>query len=839
MNHSKIDYGIDLGTTNSAICRMQEGKPTIVKADDLKDIVPSCVYYTKKGGSRAGSTAVNALKNDRLQIWKKRENGLSRSPNAFTEFKRTMGTDTMYSCENLARKISSEELSSEVLKALKSFVLDDNVQAAVITVPAKFNSVQKDATLRAAKMAGFQQCELLQEPIAAVMAYACGKNTQDGIWLVFDFGGGTFDAALVKVEDGIMQVLDTEGDNYLGGKNLDYAIVDEILLPYLTSHYDLEETIDDPNLKAILRDALKSQAEEIKNNLSFKPKWEVLSDLGDYGEDDSGEEIELNLTVTQEDLVPIFEPIFKKAIAICNALLAKHSLSGEQIAALICVGGPTHSPILRKMLREQVSPNIDTSIDPMTAVAIGAALSASTIDYKIEQKLDEGVVALNLQYEATSVETIEFVSCSINRDGSTGTVPEKIFVKITRGDEAWESARVPIDDVGDVIECLLVEGRANLFNIRAFDSAGTPLRCFPEQISILQGKKIGAATLPYNYAIEIFNEKKHCGVIRLIPGLEKNRQYPTTGTLTQKTLTDLHPGVGRETIRIPLYEAERDSQGKRATNETLIYEIKITGEDVHTFVPAESEIRLTFKIDSDGERSVSAYFPCSEETVHKKIFTSELKTGNLTEEYFQNQLELAEDALRDLEDIDINCDDLRTRIDEIRDEISKNGATGDYAMRTLEQIRGILRDIETLEDSSEWTRCEKKLLSALHELNSAFQKHGDENSRPRVEALRSRVKAVQTERNVPVAENLTEEITQLEFSLNEMEHIRGFIFWCKLNEHTENWRDPELASKTIAAAMSEISAGTATKSSLRAHIATLARLLPPKTFPNGVRGLLG
>lgn len=838
MNHSKIDYGIDLGTTNSAISRMQDGKPTIIKADDLKDTVPSCVYYTKKG-LRVGSTATNSLKQDRLQIWKMRKNGLSRSPNAFTEFKRTMGTDTMYSCGNTASEISSEELSSEVLKTLKSFVLDDNVRAAVITVPAKFNSIQKDATLRAAKMAGFQQCELLQEPIAAVMAYAYGKNTNDGIWLVFDFGGGTFDAALVKVEDGIMQVLDTEGDNYLGGKNLDYAIVDEILLPYLTSNYDFEETMEDPTLKALLRDALKSQAEEIKNNLSFKPKFDVLSDLGDYGEDDSGEEVELDLTVTQADLIPVFQPIFQKAIDICRALLAKHSLSGEQIAALICVGGPTHSPILRQMLREQVSPNVDTSVDPMTAVAVGASLSASTIDYTVEQKLDEGVVALNLQYEATSVESIEFVSCSINRDGSTGTVPEKIFVKITRADEAWESARVPIDDTGDVIECLLVEGRANLFNIRAFDSAGTPLRCFPEQISILQGKKIGAATLPYNYAIEIFSKKKHRGVIQLIPGLEKNRQYPATGTLTQKTLNDLHPGVASDTIRIPLYEAERDSQGKSATNETLIYEIKVTGEDVHTFVPAGSEIKLTFEIDSDGKRSVSAHFPCSGETIHKEIFTSELKTGKLTEEYFQNQIELAENAINELEEFDIDCSALKTRIEELQDEIYNNGITGDYAMRALEQLRGIFRDIETLEDSSEWTRCEKELLQALQRLNSTFEKHGDATSRPRVEELRSRVKSVQEERNVHAAENLTEEIRQLDFSLNEIEHLRGFIFWCKLNEYTQNWRDPDLARKTISVAVNEIRTKTDTKDSLQRHLATLVKLLPPDDVPQGARGLLG
>ena len=112
---------------------------------------------------------------------------------------------------------------------------------------------QKDATIRAAaEHAGFDQCELLQEPIAASMAYGLDSGSEDGFWLVYDFGGGTFDAALVKVEEGIMKVVDTEGDNYLGGKNLDFAIVDEIIVPYLESSYSIGSIIEDENKKTIL-----------------------------------------------------------------------------------------------------------------------------------------------------------------------------------------------------------------------------------------------------------------------------------------------------------------------------------------------------------------------------------------------------------------------------------------------------------------------------------------------------------------------------------------------------------------------------------------------------------
>ena len=200
MARTKIDYGIDLGTTNSAISRMENGEPTIKKTDTLKDTMPSCVYINKKKAVQVGDSAYNALKREQLKSMK--ESDLSKT-NAFIEFKRTMGTDKLYQCTNLGEDLSSEALSAEVLKTLKSFITDENVNSMVITVPAAFKMNQIDATRRAAKLAGFDHIEVLQEPVAASMAYGIDSANKDGFWLVFDFGGGTFDAALLKVEEGI------------------------------------------------------------------------------------------------------------------------------------------------------------------------------------------------------------------------------------------------------------------------------------------------------------------------------------------------------------------------------------------------------------------------------------------------------------------------------------------------------------------------------------------------------------------------------------------------------------------------------------------------------------
>lgn len=262
MARIKIDYGIDLGTTNSAICRMENGEPKIIKNDAQTDTMSSCVFFTKKKSIRVGQSAFNDMKSDKRRATKTWSKEMST---IYAEFKRTMATNTRYHSSFMERDYSSEELSAEVLKTLKSFVTDEKISSVVITVPAKFTVNQKTATMEAAKLAGFRQCKLLQEPIAAAMAYGLSTENKNGIWMVFDFGGGTFDAALLKVEDGIMQVFDTEGDNYLGGKNLDYAIVDNIIIPYLMENFNLSSMIADADKKEVLRDAMKTYAEEAKN----------------------------------------------------------------------------------------------------------------------------------------------------------------------------------------------------------------------------------------------------------------------------------------------------------------------------------------------------------------------------------------------------------------------------------------------------------------------------------------------------------------------------------------------------------------------------------------------
>ncbi|MBK6446351.1 MAG: Hsp70 family protein [Bacteroidetes bacterium] len=213
------------------------------------------------------------------------------------------------------------------------------------------------------------------EPIAASIAYGVNSKTVNGYWLVFDFGGGTFDAALMRVEEGIMKVVDTGGDSNLGGKDLDYSVVDNIIIPYLKENYEIKNILNNDYGKRELREALKAMAEEAK--IAISPPSKTSADIytnKPLGEDDRGNEIEFEMKMSLEDYERAVAPIFQRAIDISKKMLEKNNLNSSELEMVLLVGGPTLSQTLRKMLKEQLKTKIDTSIDPMTSVAARACL---------------------------------------------------------------------------------------------------------------------------------------------------------------------------------------------------------------------------------------------------------------------------------------------------------------------------------------------------------------------------------------------------------------------------------------------------------------------------------
>ena len=377
MNRATIDFGIDLGTTNSAIAVLKGIKPEVVKSNLDTDITPSAVFIGRQGNIIVGSKAKSKLEDDRSV------------EDAYIEFKRRMGGDSSYTFKSSGLRKSPEELSAEVLKSLKGNVqqrMDEDIKAAVITIPAAFAQRQCVATKRAAELAGFVQCPLLQEPVAASLAYGFQSDSEKrSFWLVFDFGGGTFDAAVMKAEDGDIQVVNHGGDNFLGGADIDWGVIEKIIIPNITSSYNL------PDFKRG-NDRWRSALAKIKRAVEFAKidlsrSTEAYLD-GCVFEDDDGNEVELDgFKLTQNQLADIAEPLIARAAEKCKAVLAEKNLSPSAIEKTILVGGPTLAPYFRDILADKLGIPLDHSVDPLTVVAQGAAVFAGT------QRLDRSVRA--------------------------------------------------------------------------------------------------------------------------------------------------------------------------------------------------------------------------------------------------------------------------------------------------------------------------------------------------------------------------------------------------------------------------------------------------------------
>lgn len=834
MARTKIDYGIDLGTTNSGISRIEIGEPIIKKTDTLKDTMPSCVYINKKKAIQAGDSALNALNKEKRNAMKSWD---SDDDNAFIEFKRTMGTDKKYTSTNLEKDLNSEELSAEVLKTLKSFVNDENVNSIVITVPAAFKNNQKEATRTATKLAGFNQVELLQEPVAASMTYGFDSNIKDGFWLVFDFGGGTFDAALLKVEEGIMKVIDTEGDNYLGGKNLDFAIVDEIILPYIQENFVIDSILGDDTKKQILRNAMKSYAEESKIKLSFNDTHNILSDLGDIpGEDDEGEEFELDITVTQKDITKVLSPIFQKAIDISLNLLGRNNLSGSSLGSLILVGGPTFSPVLRKMLEEQIC-KPDTSVDPMTVVSKGAALYASTVDISEEvreQTRDKTKIQLEIANESSTVEVEEFVPIKILSDKTEGEIPEKVFAEVIRGDKAWSSGKVEINTIGEVIEIQLNEGKTNIFEVVLFDDKGDVLECEPSTFSVIQGSKIGSATLPYNVGIEL--KDKATGKIRFrtIKGLEKNQSIPAVGTRNGlKTQKQIRPGMDSDFIKIPVYEGEHGSEGTRAIYNEHVTDIKISGADLPSLLPENSDVDLTVNIDRSEKITVTAYFPYLDYSTDIEVNST--KTSIETA-WLENEIRKAKGSILELKQ-DGNSDNgklvkVEEEVNQIERSFENNKNDVDGKQEVLTNLRKSLKLIDELNDTTEWPKLEETLKEEFYRIEDANRDLGNEKTSQVVKQFHGQLDEVIRIKDVKRGNVLLDDMSAFFVQLTFIYQLIGFVNRYNDDFGSYHWKDSGRARTLINKGLQVIGENP-TVEVLHPIVVSLFDLLPKDQHPSG------
>ncbi|MFT6834188.1 MAG: molecular chaperone DnaK [Francisellaceae bacterium] len=810
MARIKFDYGIDLGTTNSAIALMDGDKLKIIKSERYqKDTTPSRVEFTKKS-IRVG---------DSSEIFKK------GSIVGFSEFKRTMGTDKAYKTDLMVEPYNSEQLSAEVLKELKGYVKDEAISAAVVTVPNQFRQNQVDATKRAAELAGFQCCILLQEPIAASMAFAAESESMNGYWIVFDFGGGTFDTALMKVDEGIMKVVDTSGDNNLGGKDIDLAIVDQILIPKLKEEYAIDELQAD----AEFRLALKSVAETIKITLSSKNEIELSSVFA--FEDDNGEEIdfeESEVFVSLTEYEKVVTPIFQKAIDLTTDLLKRNNLADDSLGAILLVGGPTFSQTLRRMMNEKFSTKIDTSIDPMTSVARGAAIFASTCSIPEESQVrDLAKVQLNFMYPDTTVEIEENLGVKIARDKTEGDVPDKVWLEVARGDGGWSSGKVEVE-MAEIIEIQLLASKANVFNFTLTDEHGTKLPCEPESITIIQGLKAAKPTLPHSICIDSIITGTGRQRLVCLNGLEKNNTLPAVGKRTFKTQKTIRPGNSSDIITIPIIEGEEGQQSK--LNHCCAV-VVISGSDLPSLLPEGSDVEITLKKDESGLIEIEAYLPYIDESIERKMEqTLDTQLSEIDLHTLRSEIKKSYHALSFIEKVDTSS--LEQELGALSERLDACNDDYDSKLTISEHLNDVLKKVDLIEDSAEWPKVKEGLEEALEGVKDTNEEYGNEETTNLLRQLEVSARDVIHQENIKLANDLLEQIHALSFALIRQDtglwisYIKGFDD----DFHTQQWSNEGQARELLNQAKYIISTQPS-RDKLEDIVIELFGLLPNKEQP--------
>ncbi|MGH9655117.1 MAG: Fe-S protein assembly chaperone HscA [Bryobacteraceae bacterium] len=389
--HSKI-VGIDLGTTNSLVAWMDLTGPRIMEDPEGQKIVPSIVSLTPKGALIAGTPARELLltKPDRTVYSVKRLMGRGvadvREELKLFPFHIAEDSESVIKLKLGGRTFTPPEISAAVLRQLKDnaeTALGEPVGQAVITVPAYFNDAQRQATKDAGRLAGLEVLRLVNEPTAAALAYGLDKR-KEGIIAVYDFGGGTFDISILRLHEGIFEVLATNGDTHLGGDDIDNLLL-RIALEDLQSEWGEDLSGDAEGVQRLRRSVIRA-----KEELSFVPQTKIeFAYKGKSYERAIGREL----------FDRLIAPVVERTLGPCRACLADAQLAPEQIDEVVLVGGSTRIPLVRAAVERLFKAKPHTELNPDEVVALGAAVQAGILSGDVEDKLLLDVTPLSLGIE--------------------------------------------------------------------------------------------------------------------------------------------------------------------------------------------------------------------------------------------------------------------------------------------------------------------------------------------------------------------------------------------------------------------------------------------------------
>jgi len=645
--------GIDLGTTNSVICSFDGETIHLYKSPEQHDVTPSAIFIDKRGNKFVGSRAYN--------------NAARNPDSAATLFKRLMGTSTPIKLHAANLTLTPEECSAEILKVLFGY-LPESIRngrdtGTVITVPAAFNQMQKDATNTAADSAGIGQVALMQEPVAAVMSVMRNRKN-DGIFLVYDLGGGTLDIAIAESISGRVSLQAHGGIAMCGGRDFDRIIFDNVVKPWLLDKFDLPEDLSSQQkYKALVRMATFA-AEKAKIALSSNN--DVLISDPDFDsmsfKDESGSEVYLDIPFTVSTMNELIAEKVEESIGAARETMEKAHLSPHDIEKVVFVGGPTQYKPLRDKVAQGLGISQSTEVNPMTAVAEGAAVFAESIDWSSQRhgrKSSRGALNTggNLQ--------LSFVYTSRTPD-TKARIVAKIFGSVAPGttlqvdslDTGWTSGRIPLKD-GASIEVALTKPGENTFKVFLFDAVGGPLALKESKIVIAR-TAASVDAIPASHSIAIGASERIGGPKILKFLVKEGEQLPKKGQVTFQAEEALKAGEARS-LNFNIWEGDI---AYPITDNRPIGSFQIKGKDFDEgVIPKGADLICDYEILDSGWLTMNVQVPSIGGSFHSGRYFRNFYSSETHKINFSDASKLVADESASVER---RLDQIASKVDDVR-----------------------------------------------------------------------------------------------------------------------------------------------------------------------------
>lgn len=686
--------GIDLGTTNSAVCAYDGDNVRLFKSPDQNDVTPSAIFIDKRGNKYVGKRAYD---------------NAARSPeNAATLFKRLMGTSTPIKLPAVDLTMTPEECSAEILRVLFAYmpeeIRNDPETGTVITVPAAFNQMQKDATMAAAEMAGLGKVALMQEPVAAVMS-VMRQRKGDGMFLIYDLGGGTLDIAIAESISGRVSLLAHGGIAMCGGRDFDRILLDNVVKPWLLEKFDLPEDFSADKRYATLRHMATWAAEKAKIELSSSDEAVVTLDDSELRvKDESGTDVYLDISVTRAVYDELIGSKIDESIAAARETMEKAGLSPHDIGRVVFVGGPTQYKPLRDKVAFELGIAASTDVNPMTAVAEGAAVFAESIEWSSQnrgRKSGRGALAagggldLSFNYQARTPDSKAKIVAKVG-----GTAAEGTAFQVDSLDTGWSSGQAALKDSA-VVEVPLAKPGENLFKVFVFDAAGGPVKLAQDKIAISRtAAQIDA--IPASQSIGVEAREKIGGRIILDYLVREGDQLPKKGKKVFKAEESLRAG-STGSIKFKLWEGGIEDP---VTDNRFIGMFEIKGSDLSDGVVAKgAELLCDYEILDSGNIVLEVTVPSIGGSFHSGRNFYSRQEGQI--DYSKASKRIEEESERvsaRLDEVASMVDD--PRLDQARERLGRAAST-----------RGSEGDPETAKQAMDDIQEAKKLLAQARKGN--------------------------------------------------------------------------------------------------------------------------